>query len=286
MFKPVEYYGRNDRVLCNPQLIHGSLGIEDVEDYTWHTVTENPATLNNLRQGKLHTALSVFDIYGYSKQDGTPSYSDPVPIVSAGDGGALTVSVTDGNSKSQSLVLSTPGGLLGIPVESNGNITIDNQEYISDYIDMENGTYVHRIGVKNFSDEIIDKMNGLTFRKTDGGFELGADHNSFFPFDNQAMCNILAISHNDVVYRNSSGFVFSKQWISLPAGYASKADYLMFFLNNQVYINYVMESPVETAVSTAELEVYRALVAYTPKTMIQISDNAGLDITYKALASK
>lgn len=286
MFEPVEYYGRNDRVLCNPQLIHGSLGIEDVEDYTWHTVTENSSTLNNLRQGKLHTALSVFDIYGYSKQDGTPTYPDPVPIVSAGGDGTLTVIVTDGNSQSQSFGLSTPGGLLGIPVESDGNVTIDGQEYISDYIDVENGVYVHRIGIKNLSDEVVDKMNGLTFRKTDGGFELGGDGNSFFPFANQAMCNVLAISHNDVVYQNSTGFVFSKQWISLPAGYASKADYLMFFLDNQVYINYVMESPVEVAIPTAELEAYRALVAYTPKTVIQVGDNAGLDITYKAIASK
>ena len=56
-------------------------------------------------------AFSGLSIYGHSTQDGTPSPENPVPIVSAGDEGEINVSVSDGGTQSQTLTLSTPGGL-------------------------------------------------------------------------------------------------------------------------------------------------------------------------------
>ena len=91
--------------------------------------------------------LSGLNIYGHSTQDGTPSPDNPVPIVSAGDDGEINVSVSDGGTQSQTLTLSTPGGLPGIPVDSGGNYTDESgQQWICDEIDLKRGKYVQRVG--------------------------------------------------------------------------------------------------------------------------------------------
>lgn len=82
-----------------------------------------------------------------------PTPESPIPITSAGDGGSIPVTFSDGWSQSQTLILSTPNGLPGIPVTSGGNYTIDGQQYrgnIRDY-----GAEVDTIAV-----EQIDSYNG------------------------------------------------------------------------------------------------------------------------------
>ena len=92
-------------------------------------------------------AFSGLNVYGHSTQDGTPSPENPVPIVSAGDEGEINVSVSDGGTQSQTLTLSTPGDLPGIPVDSDGNYTDENgQQWVCDEIDLKRGKYVQRVG--------------------------------------------------------------------------------------------------------------------------------------------
>ena len=53
--------------------------------------------------------------------------------------------------KDQSLTLSTPNGLPGIPVKSGGNYTDeDGQQWVCDEIDFVRGKYIQRIGKTNF----------------------------------------------------------------------------------------------------------------------------------------
>lgn len=58
------------------------------------TLSGNPLILENCIGGK---ALKALHVYGKSTQDGTPTPDAPVPIVSAGDGGSVTVKVTGAN---------------------------------------------------------------------------------------------------------------------------------------------------------------------------------------------
>lgn len=58
------------------------------------TLSGNPLILENCIGGK---ALKALHVYGKSTQDGTPTPDAPVPIVSAGDGGSVTVRVTGRN---------------------------------------------------------------------------------------------------------------------------------------------------------------------------------------------
>lgn len=52
----------------------------------------NPLLLNSAE-----APLTALTLYGWSKQDGTPSPDNPVPIVSAGSGGQIAVTVQGGN---------------------------------------------------------------------------------------------------------------------------------------------------------------------------------------------
>ena len=56
------------------------------------TASGNPLLLNSAE-----APLTALTVYGHSKQDGTPSPENPVPIVSAGDSGAINVTVQGGN---------------------------------------------------------------------------------------------------------------------------------------------------------------------------------------------
>lgn len=92
-------------------------------------------------QGETHLAdsdngkIQDMMIYGKSSQDGTPSPENPVEIKSVVNP-TVKVSNEDG-TKSQTVTL--PYTLNAIPVASNGNVTIDGQQYVSDYIDVERG---------------------------------------------------------------------------------------------------------------------------------------------------
>ena len=83
------------------------------------TASGNPVNITD----SVEWPLLGLKVYGKSTQDGTPSPESPVPIVSAGGGGSIVLTVSDGADQSQSLTLSTPNGLPGIPVDSGGNYT-------------------------------------------------------------------------------------------------------------------------------------------------------------------
>lgn len=100
------------------------------------TETGNPIAVDDA----FSAPLCGLTVYGRSTQDGTPTLDAPVPIVSAGDGGSITVTLSDGNGKTQTLTLPTPNGISGIPVTSGGNYTDENgQQWICDEVDLEKG---------------------------------------------------------------------------------------------------------------------------------------------------
>lgn len=103
----------------------------------------NPLTCENALAGK---PLGALHVYGKSTQNGVPLPTAPVPIVSAGDGGTVTVTVSDGANESQTLTLQTPNALPGIPVPSGGNYTDENgQQWVCDEVDLARGVYVQRV---------------------------------------------------------------------------------------------------------------------------------------------
>ena len=88
--------------------------------------------------------LAGLRIFGKTTQDGTPTPEAPVELVSCGDDGSITVNVA-GTKETQSMIVSTPNGLHGIPVPSGGNHTDSNgKRWICDEKDFSKGTQVIR----------------------------------------------------------------------------------------------------------------------------------------------
>ena len=104
--------------------------------------TGNPVSVSDA----FSAPMRGLTVYGKSTQDGTPSPDNPAPIVSAGDGGTITVTIGDGADERQTITLPTPNGLPGIPVTSGGNYTDSSgQRWVCDEVDLERGVKVQRV---------------------------------------------------------------------------------------------------------------------------------------------
>ena len=109
--------------------------------------TGNPVSVSDA----FSAPLCGLTVYGKSTQDGTPTPDAPVPIVSAGDGGTILVTVGDGADDRQTITLQTPNGLPGIPVASNGNYTDPTgQRWVCDEVDLEREVRVQRVDKTSF----------------------------------------------------------------------------------------------------------------------------------------
>lgn len=123
------------------------------------TETGNPVSASDA----FSTPLCGLTVYGKSTQDGTPSPDNPVPIVSAGDGGTITVTIGDGADERQTITLQTPNGLPGIPVTSGGNYTDPTgRQWVCDEVDLEKGVRVQRIDKSAFdSTKTLVEQNAI-----------------------------------------------------------------------------------------------------------------------------
>ena len=121
--------------------------------------TGNPVSVSDA----FSTPLCGLTVYGKSTQDGTPAPDAPVPIVSAGDGGTITVTIGDGADERQTIALPTPNGLPGIPVTSGGNYTDPTgQQWVCDEVDLERGVKVQRVDKAAFdSTKTLVEQNAI-----------------------------------------------------------------------------------------------------------------------------
>ena len=58
-------------------------------------------------------------------------------------------------------------------------------------------------------------------------------------------------------------------------------DFKAFLDANEVYVWTSLATPVETALSAAEIAAYKALTTYAPTTVISVTDGAGATATYQ-----
>ena len=88
----------------------------------------------------------------------SPSPDYPQDINTAGASGSIPVTVSDGADQSQQLIIPTPNGLPGIPVDSGWNYTdADGQQWVCDEVDFARGVHVQRVQkIASYTDEDID----------------------------------------------------------------------------------------------------------------------------------
>ena len=214
--------------------------------------------------------LRGLTVYGKSTQDGTPTPDVPVPIVSAGDGGTIVVTLSDKNGKTQTLTLPTPNGLPGVPVTSGGNYTDpQGQQWVCDEVDLERGAKVQRVYKVD-----VDGEN-VKFVQADIYANLTSRGLPFALIDNGQETYVVSTFTNLGWYYNSeSGFLYLiKDNISDKFNESCKKQL------GKVY--YALANPIETPLTPAEIAAYKALTTYAPDTVVQASDGAGVKLEYQ-----
>lgn len=214
-------------------------------------------------------------VCGKSTQDGTPLPTAPVPIVSAGDGGTVVVTVSDGANKSQKLTLQTPNALPGIPVTSGGNYTDENgQQWVCDEVDLARGVRVQRITKIKVTSSLNWQTSG---QKVDRYFAW---------FAGSSATNVLCTHFSTTVGSEVVGGAIANQNNLIGFAYAQKGtstldEFKAFLDAKEVYVWTSLATPVETALSAAEIAAYKALTTYAPTTVISASGGAGMAASYQ-----
>ena len=242
----------------------------------------------------IESELNGLKLYGKSTQDGTPTPDNPIPIVSAGDGGTITVTVSDGADQSQTLPVSTPNGLPGIPVSSGGNYTdADGQQWYCDIVDFAAGThtkYVDYVDLKNyrFSLNVVwtNQNNTLAFAyaKIKSNKKIvGTLSNKLVYAKGNTLPNRVSeyrISVEDTTSNHTVVYVVLPK-TEFPGKIDSRA------VNNYlstagIYALVPLETPTETDLTPEQLTAYAALKTYAPSTTVQTDStpSAGIEIEY------
>lgn len=215
--------------------------------------------------------LCGLTVYGRSTQDGTPTPDAPVPIVSAGDGGTIAVTLSDGNGKMQTLTLPTPTGLPGIPVATSGNYTDpQGQNWVCDEVDLERGVKVQRVNALDLSTCTITGITNLAATKR-LAIRLplnGRDYKT------EALCNKLQFVVSFTKDTTHFYIDVSNAQVFIPIGAKKpeEGEYILF---------YALATPIETPLTPAEIAAYKAITAYAPDTVVQASDGAGVKLEYQ-----
>ena len=170
--------------------------------------------------------------------------------------------------------------LNAIPVSSGGNVTIDGQQYVSDYVDVERGKLVRMCKeIEKVTSDLLKALSvsssneSVKYAICNGTLEIKESNNS------ANVCYALC-SHFKPIgwYSGDSGtigvnivngemrFYFGKN--SLIATLESAKQ---FFEDNEVYISGVLKVPKEIDLTHEEIAAFKALATYYPTTNIFIN---------------
>ena len=181
----------------------------------------------------------------------------------------------------QTLTLSTPGGLPGIPVDSGGNYTDESgQQWICDEIDLKRGKHVQRVG-SVLADGTVNKFTA----SADNVFwNLKPDHTAPGAISGQSYLSIYF--SKDFFDANEQGefiYVMSEK----GQEYFDTIEDLNAFCveknaeGNPLIIYYPMD-PIETDLPAEEIAAYQALHTYSPTTTASNDAGAWMKVGYKA----
>lgn len=237
------------------------------------------------------TALP-WEPYTGGKPSPSPEY--PQPIVSAGDEGSIDLTVSNSADQSQSITISTPSGLPGIPVDSGGNYTdAAGQQRVCNYKDYAREVYVQRVEQFTFdgsSDELWTMgTNAATQRNY---FSIPLEKAALRKNDNNALlCSAFPYMNYGYAEPNGDNTAsFQSNNLNFTCStsvFGSVDDWRQYLIGNPMTLIYAIANPIETPISPEELAAYRTLHTYDGATVVSTAEDvAGLEVRYIADAQK
>lgn len=194
-------------------------------------------------------------------------------------------------SAGQSVVISTPGGLPGIPVTSGGNYTdSDGQQWICDEVDLARGVRIQRIATLILSTlSTWARGTGNGWANASAFYSTGALSKavSVEGYETKAniLCNRLVVGlpskiAGQTVNRVGQG-TGTSVFVSIE-GIETAEDLIAYLDENETIVYYVLATPIETALTEAEIAAYAALRTYKPNTTIYNDAGAFMAAEYVA----
>lgn len=161
-----------------------------------------------------------------------------------------------------------PYELYAIPVSSGGNVTIDGQQYIADYVDVERGKLVRMTelieydGTENWSLQSINN-NGIA------NFQIIVTRY----IGSIGMCDTLQLQKTTISNTNTEGFMINNNnslfiRINTTRGISTLETFKEFLANKHIFILYALSTPTEIDLVKEEITAFKALSTYYPKTYI------------------
>lgn len=278
--------------------------------------TGNPVSCNDAYSAP----LCGLTVYGKSTQDGTPSPDNPVPIVSAGDGGSVAVKVTGKNlfpvitNANISKINKPTGGVrygyvFYVPAQSSvtasGNADIGTNCFVGDFdiktqtytqkaqlVSEKGGTYTEKLQsgwyviyiANDYLPTILIKLNAAKIQ-----LEIGTKATVYEPYREQLLTlptpnglpGIPVTSGGN--YTDPSGQQWVCDEVDLARGVKVQRIDTAALDSTKPLIeqNATLSPPIETPLTPAEIAAYKALTTYAPDTVVQAADGARLKLDYQ-----
>jgi hypothetical protein len=171
--------------------------------------------------------------------------------------------------KEQTVTL--PYALNAIPVNSGGNVTIDGQQYVADYVDVERGKLVRMTelieydGTENWSLQSINN-NGIA------NFQITATRY----IGSIGMCDTFQLQKTLIGDTNTEGFMINNNnslfiRINTARGISTLETFKEFLANKHIFILYTLSTPTEIDLAKEEITAFKALATYYPTTNISVN---------------
>lgn len=186
----------------------------------------------------------------------------------------------------QSLIVSTPNGLPGIPVSSGGNYTDENgQQWISDEVDYRRRKYVKRtelLHITDFSNTgSVANVNGYTECSVRIAGNISADMSNV----SKSLCDAFVYSASI----NSESFAigapvstYTPIYFRLK-GTLSKEEWVAKMTEISPTILFPLATPIETDLTPEQITAYQSLHTNYPTTTVMNDEGAGMKAIYKQI---
>ena len=202
-------------------------------------------------------------IYGKLSQDGTPSPENPVEIKSVVN---PTVKVTNEDGlKVQSVTLNNIT-LNAIPTSSDGNVTIGEQQYISDYVDVEKEKLYRKVKRLNLKD-VDDTRISFGFHSNENGY-LSISTIENINKEQQPISN----QYKSSAWTDKSGYVYipsDNSIVFVDDRFTDRQTAIK--LVQDTYAIYALSSQTEEDLSLEQIKSLKSLSTYYPTTNISVN---------------
>ena len=220
--------------------------------------------------------LKSFRIFGKSTQNGTPTPTAPIDIVSIAEDGDIGVTINDA-----SVALKIANGLKAIPVTDASLATYTDasgQMWCADEIDLKRGFYIQR--VHKFTSP---------FNNSAGYGVLGSCVRCSINFAEKysiskpnGLCNIASMV-GDYVLDSLHFYVQNTQlWVFVPISELTESNangVKNWLTNKKAVFYYILAKPIETPLTEAEILAFKGLL-YEPITTVSNGENATMSVEY------